>query len=160
MNKIQDTNFVLILFIILSIAQGILILKQYNKISLLEDSAQIYHNYIIHAEKLNSYNIKLSNYDVDLKNVVLKYKTQEYKTISLGDLPALDFGAKVTDDNRESHVIRYHIDDMASPICFEITGVRGDGTIFEGKVSGFHIREDNETFETFIPEDGKELRYH
>lgn len=161
--KFSRLKTVLCVFILLSIFEAFVIVKlSREKLSIGKSFGMLCKDYN-KSTKTHAYNVKIFNYDRDLNDVVLKYKTFTYKTIPIGYLAALDINLKdpiQKKKNHEKYTATVHMNDMASPIFFEITGTCKDGTVFEDNISGFDIRSENETFEVYIYKDHNGLSYH
>lgn len=110
----------------------------------------------------HKYTVKIHNCGKDLNNVVLKYKTLSHKLIKIGKLEALDIDIKDSirkKGNNEAHIATVDINDMASPIFFEITGIYNDGSLFKDSVSGFDIQHEGEVLDVYTDKKREGLLY-
>ena len=163
--KFSGMKVILIVLILLTVFEGLIIIKLSKEKKRLDEFIDWTRDRYDKSTKLHQYSIKVYYYDRDLHEVALKYRTFAYKTISIGDLPALDINLTDTEEiqsNKSAYTATVSIDDIASPIFFEITGKRKDGTVFEGSIGsipGWDIYHEDDPFEVYIYKDHDGLSY-
>lgn len=171
--KFSRTKSLLIGLVLLSILEGIVIIRLSKENRNCKEFRKWCWSRYEKSTRLHQYRIKIFNYDRDLQDVVLRYRTFSYKVIPIGNLPALN--SAVTDPqeikaNKNAHMVIVNIEDMASPMFFEIIGKREDGSVFEGRIppewdiesyiGGFDIDDEQTPFEVYIYKDRQGLNYH
>ncbi len=158
-SKLKITLYILVLLVLFESLLIVDLIKKNKYLDRMQSSfLENYHRSI----KTHPYNVKIFNYNRNLHDVCLKYRTFSNNTIPVGDLAALDIDLKDSTEkekNRKAYTATVHIDDMVSPVWFEITGTYEDGTVFRDDVPNFDIQQENETFEVYIDKGSNELSY-